>query len=316
MQQDTQSSTTYAPAPVPIQERVTEYWHEAREKVKWIWRRHPMLIVGAIVLAIMGLMAILAPVLWTVDPTDVDPPNRLAEPGTNITSDGETRNAWFGTDFVGRDVYSRVIYGSRISLAVGFAVGALTAISAAILGLVAGYFNVFDLIIMRIMDAIMSIPNILLAIALVSIVGGNVAIVIFAIWFVVFPRAVRVVRSSVLSLREEVYVEAARAIGAKTPRILFRHVFPGTIAPLMVTGTLIVAGAILTEAILSFLGAGIDPETPAWGSMMADGRRTISQALWVVGIPGGFLTVTVLAINVMGDNLRDMLDPKLSRSEG
>lgn len=307
MQQDIQSPETYVPAPPSVQDRLEVYWQAAVDKTQWTWRRHPMFIVGFIVLVIMGLLAVLAPVLGTVDPTAVDPPNRLKEPSAAY---------WFGTDFVGRDVYSRVIYGARISLAVGFAVGALTALSAAILGLIAGYFNIADLILMRIMDAIMSIPNILLAIALVSIVGGNVAIVIFAIWFVVFPRAVRVVRSSVLSLREEVYVEAARAIGAKTPRILFRHVFPGTIAPLMVTGTLIVAGAILTEAILSFLGAGIDPETPAWGSMMADGRRTISQALWVVGIPGGFLTVTVLAINVMGDNLRDMLDPKLSRSAG
>jgi peptide/nickel transport system permease protein len=275
-----------------------------------------MLIVGMAVLIFMGLMAILAPILFTMDPTAVDPPNRLAEPGSVITDEGVSHRAWFGTDFVGRDVYSRVVYGARISLAVGFAVGALTAISAAVLGLLAGYFGVVDLILMRIMDAIMSIPNILLAIALVSIVGGSVPIVIFAIWFVVFPRAVRVVRSSVLSLREEVYVEAARAIGAKTPRILIKHVFPGTVAPLIVTATLIVAGAILTEAILSFLGAGIDPETPAWGSMMADGRRTISQAIWVVGIPGGFLTLTVLAINTIGDNLRDMLDPKLSRSEG
>ena len=307
MQQNIQTPPTFVPAPPSVQDRLSLLRQAAVAKYKWTWRRHPMFIVGLAVLVFMGLLAVLAPVLWTVDPTGVDPPNRLKEPG------GEY---WFGTDFVGRDVYSRVIYGARISLLVGFSVGALTAVSAAILGLIAGYFNLADLILMRIMDAIMSIPNILLAIALVSIVGGNVAIVIFAIWFVVFPRAVRVVRSSVLSLREEVYVEAARAIGARTPRILIRHVFPGTIAPLMVTGTLIVAGAILTEAILSFLGAGIDPETPAWGSMMADGRRTISQALWVVGIPGGFLTVTVLAINVMGDNLRDMLDPKLSRSEG
>lgn len=312
--QDTQTPQ-FAPAPPSIQNRAGDAWQAAKDKYRWTWRRHPMLVVGLAVLTIMGLMAILAPVLWTVDPTAVDPPNRLAEPGTDIVNDEGTRNAWFGTDFVGRDVYSRTIYGSRISLAVGFAVGALTAISAAVLGLLAGYFNIVDLILMRVMDAIMSIPNILLAIALVSIVGGSVPIVIFAIWFVVFPRAVRVVRSSVLSLREEVYVEAARAIGAKTPRILFKHVFPGTIAPLIVTATLIVAGAILTEAILSFLGAGIDPETPAWGSMMADGRRTISQAIWVVGIPGGFLTLTVLAINVIGDNLRDMLDPKLSRSE-
>jgi len=316
MQGDTQTPQTYAPAPPSIAEKAASFWQGTKDKYRWTWRRHPMLIVGLVVLILMGLMAILAPVLFTVDPTAVDPPNRLAEPGEVITDEGVSRRAWFGTDFVGRDVYSRVVYGARISLAVGFSVGALTAISAAFLGLLAGYFSLVDLVLMRIMDAIMSIPNILLAIALVSIVGGSVPIVIFAIWFVVFPRAVRVVRSSVLSLREEVYVEAARAIGAKTPRILIKHVFPGTVAPLIVTATLIVAGAILTEAILSFLGAGIDPETPAWGSMMADGRRTISQAIWVVGIPGGFLTLTVLAINTIGDNLRDMLDPKLSRSEG
>jgi peptide/nickel transport system permease protein len=316
MQQDMQSPQTYAPTPPSVMEKAANFWQASKDKYFWIWRRHPMFIVGMVVLIIMGLMAILAPFLWTVDPTAVDPPNRLAAPGDVITDEGVSRRAWFGTDFIGRDVYSRVVYGARISLAVGFAVGALTAISAAVLGLLAGYFGIVDLILMRIMDAIMSIPNILLAIALVSMVGGSVPIVIFAIWFVVFPRAVRVVRSSVLSLREEVYVEAARAIGAKTPRILIKHVFPGTVAPLIVTATLIVAGAILTEAILSFLGAGIDPETPAWGSMMADGRRTISKAIWVVGIPGGFLTLTVLAINIIGDNLRDMLDPKLSRSEG
>jgi len=316
MQQDMQAPQTYAPdRPSPL-ERAAEFWQGVKDKYRYVWRRHPMLIIGLSVLMLMGAMAIFAPFLWTMDPTAVDPPNRLAEPGQVITDEGVSHRAWFGTDFVGRDVYSRVVYGARVSLAIGFAVGALTAVSAAVLGLLAGYFGIVDLILMRIMDAIMSIPNILLAIALVSIVGGSVPIVIFAIWFVVFPRAVRVVRSSVLSLREEVYVEAARAIGAKTPRILIKHVFPGTVAPLIVTATLIVAGAILTEAILSFLGAGIDPETPAWGSMMADGRRTISKAIWVVGIPGGFLTLTVLAINVIGDNLRDMLDPKLSRSEG
>jgi len=284
---------------------ITTHWRSFLVKLEWTKRRHPMLLIGIAILIFMALLAIFAPVLWTIDPTAVDPRNRLNAPGPNW---------WFGTDFIGRDVWSRTIYGTRVSLAVGFAVGAMSAVTAAFFGLIAGYFNTVDLIVMRIMDAIMSIPHILLAIALVSMVGGSVPIVIFAIWFVTFPRAVRVVRSSVLSLREEVYVEAARAIGAKTPRILWFHVLPGTIAPLMVTGTLIIAGAILTEAILSFLGAGIDPETPAWGSMMADGRRTISMAIWVVGIPGGFLTLTVLGINMIGDNLRDILDPKLSRS--
>ena len=269
------------------------------------FRKHKGALVGMFVFMLITFCVFIGPFIYDVDPNAINFRERNLGPSLSHP---------FGTDNIGHDTLAQMLAGGRVSLAVGFAVGALSAVTAAFFGLLAGYFNTFDLIIMRIMDAIMSIPHILLAIALVSMVGGSVPIVIFAIWFVTFPRAVRVVRSSVLSLREEVYVEAARAIGAKTPRILWFHVLPGTIAPLMVTGTLIIAGSILTEAILSFLGAGIDPETPAWGSMMADGRRTISMAMWVVGIPGGFLTLTVLGINMIGDNLRDILDPKLSRS--
>ena len=277
-----------------------------KARARRLWRRHPTMVGGLVFVTLMVLMAALAPFLFTDNPKEIEPPNRIMAPsGDN----------WFGTDFLGRDVYSRTVYGARISLLVGATVGGIVAVSASVIGLLAGYFRRFDMIIMRVMDGIMSIPGILLAIALVSISGGSVQNVIMALSVVSAPRGVRVVRSSVLSLREEVYVEAARAIGARTPRILFLHVFPGTVAPLIVLATLIAAGAILTEAILSFLGAGTPPEIPSWGTMMAEGKRTISQAIWVLGFPGLFLTCTVLAINVIGDNLRDILDPKLSRSE-
>ncbi len=271
-----------------------------------IRKRHPLMVVGFAILGAMVFIAIAAPILNTVDPIHVNPIDRLHPPNSK---------EWFGTDFVGRDVWSRTLYGSRISLIVGASVAAIVAVVASVIGLLAGYFRAFDMVIMRIMDGIMSIPDILLAIALTSIVGGSVYIVIGAITLVTAPRGVRVVRSAVLSLREAQYVEAARAIGAKTPRILILHIFPGTVAPLIVLVTLVGAGAILVEAILSFLGAGTPPEIPSWGTMMAEGRRTISQAMWVIGFPGLFLTVTVLAVNTIGDNLRDMLDPKLSRGE-
>ena len=289
------------PERTPWEERLTSLKATNRR----LWRKHPTLYVGIGVLILMVLMAFLAPFLFTEDPIRVHPPERLQSPN------GEH---WFGTDFLGRDVWSRAVYGSRISLTVGASVAALSAVTATLLGLFAGYQRLADELIMRLMDALMSIPNILLAIALVSITGGNVPIVIGAITVTVAPRAVRVVRSSVLSLKETVYVDAARAIGASTPRIIFRHVMPGTIAPVIVIATIIGAGAIVLEAVLSFLGAGIPPEIPSWGTMMAEGRRTISQAMWVVGFPGMFLTFTVLSVNIIGDNLRDILDPKLRRS--
>lgn len=302
-----QQNKAQAPTGVVVEERTA--W-SARRKAMWkglrrLWRRHPLMFVGMFVLLCMAAMAIFAPLLFTSDPLKVDPPNRLLSP---------RGDHWFGTDFVGRDVYSRAIYGSRISLAVGASVGLISAAIASLIGLFAGYWRPFDNIIMRVMDGIMSIPDILLAIALVSIVGGSVQNVIFALTFVVTPRAVRVVRSQVLTLKEAVYVEAARSIGARMPRIVFIHIFPGTIASIIVIATIIGAGAIVVEAVLSFLGAGTPPEIPSWGTMMAEGRRTISQAMWVVGFPGLFLTLTVLSVNIIGDNLRDILDPRLRRS--
>ncbi|MBM3944427.1 MAG: ABC transporter permease [SAR202 cluster bacterium] len=290
---------------VPERSVWADRWKSTRKTLRRLWRKHPMLYVGVFFLSIMVLMAILAPFLNTVDPIKVAPANRLLPP---------SGDHWFGTDFVGRDVWSRAVYGARNSLSIGAAVALASAASAGIIGLFAGYSRKFDEVIMRIMDALMSIPNILLAIALVSIAGGSIPNVIGAITLTVAPRAVRVIRSQVLSLKEAVYVDAARAIGAKTSRIVFLHVFPGTIAPMIVTATIIGAGAIVVEAVLSFLGAGPPPEIPSWGTMMADGRRTISQAMWVVGFPGMFLTITVLSVNIIGDNLRDILDPKLRRS--
>ena len=270
-----------------------------------IARRHPTMIVGMVIIVLMGLIAIFAPFLFTEDPTGGRAKNRLQPPSSEH---------WFGTDFVGRDVWSRTLYGARISLLVGVSVGLLASAVATIVGLFAGYFRTFDMVVMRVMDGIMAIPGVLLAIALVSITGASLQNVIFALTFVEGPHSVRIVRSAVLSLREEEYVDAARAIGAGTPRILLQHITPGIVAPLIVIATIIGAGAILAEATLSFLGAGTPPEIPAWGNMMAEGRRALSLAIWAVAFPGAFLTLTVLGVNVVGDNLRDMLDPKLSRS--
>ena len=267
-------------------------------------RRYPTTAIGLVVIFLIVLMGLLAPVLFTVDPREVDPVNRLLSPsGTN----------WFGTDFIGRDVYARTLYGSRISLLVGFIVAATSTTAAVVLGLLTGYFRRVDTIVMRFMDGLMAIPIILLAIAMMATLGGSVQNVIIALSVVETPRMVRIVRASVLSLREQMYVDAALSIGASTPRILFRHIFPGTIAPVIVQATFICADAILIEAGLSFLGAGTPPEIPSWGTMMAEGRKAISQAIWVIGIPGMFLTITVLAINLAGDGLRDILDPKLAR---
>jgi peptide/nickel transport system permease protein len=259
---------------------------------------------GIAVVVIMTIISLMAPLLFTDDPYKGWPPDRLQPPSAEH---------WFGTDFIGRDVYSRAVYGGRISILVGFSVAAISIGAAMLIGLLSGYFKIVDAIVMRIMDGIMSVPIILLAIALMALLGGSVQNVIFGLSFVVMPRAARVMRASVLTLKEEMFVEAARSIGASTFRILFRHILPNALAPMIVIGTFICAEAILIEAILSFLGAGTPPETPSWGTMMAEARRAISVAVWVIGFPGLFLSITVLGINLAGDGLRDLLDPKLAR---
>jgi peptide/nickel transport system permease protein len=293
----------------------------ASTKRKSLWLlaiRNPSVIVGGAILLVMLVIAILAPFLGTVDPTRIDPAARNKKPDTEITyrlDNGQTakRVAIFGTDSLGRDVYSRVIYGTRVSLAVGIAVSLFAVAIGTMIGLVSGYVRWLDGIIMRIMDGLMAIPGILLAIALVSIWRAGLITVIFAIVVPDVPRVVRLVRSIVLTVREEPYVEGAVSVGTPTWVLMFRHILPNTIAPLIVQGTFIAAAAILAEAALSFLGIGIPPEIPSWGNIMAEGRTLFRVFPHNIFYPGIFLAFTVLAINIMGDGLRDTLDPKMSK---
>ena len=273
-------------------------------------KRNPTMVAGIAIVVFFGLVALFADLLWTRDPLDIDAHARFVEP---FDTDREGIRHWFGTDQIGRDVWSRVIFGTRISLFVAFAVAAITMIAASFIGLIAGYYRKVDAIVMRFMDGLMSIPSLLLAIALMALLGGSIQNVLIAISVTDTPRAVRIVRASVLSLREQMFVDAAKAIGVPPWRILMLHIWPNTFAPLIVTGTFIAAAAVLTEANLSFLGAGADPETPSWGTVMADGRHYISRAVWITMIPGFFLTGLVLGVNLAGDGLRDNLDPKLRR---
>ncbi len=293
----------------------------ASTKRKSLWLvalRNPMVIIGGSILLVMLAIAILAPLLGTVDPTRIDPASRNKKPGTEITmrlDDGQTvkRIAIMGTDSLGRDVYSRVIYGTRVSLAVGAAVAVISIAIGVVIGLISGYIRWLDGIIMRIMDGLMAIPGILLAIAMVSIWRAGLITVIFAIVVPDVPRVVRLVRSIVLTVREEPYVEGAISVGTPTWILMFRHILPNTVAPLIVQGTFLAASAILVEAALSFLGIGIPPEIPSWGNIMAEGRTLFRVFPHNIFYPGIFLAFTVLAINIMGDGLRDTLDPKMSK---
>ena len=293
----------------------------ASTKRKSLWAaaiRNTSVIFGGSILLFMVIIAVLAPYLGTVDPTRIDPAARNKKPGAEVTmrlDDGTSvkRTAIMGTDSLGRDVYSRVLYGTRVSLAIGIAVPLIAVSIGLVLGLVAGYIRWADGIIMRIMDGLMAIPGILLAIALVSIWRAGLITVIFAIVVPDVPRVVRLVRSVVLTVREEPYVEGAISVGTPTWTLMFRHILPNTIAPLIVQGTFIAASAILAEAILSFLGIGIPPEIPSWGNIMAEGRTLFRVFPHNILYPGIFLAFTVLAINIMGDGLRDTLDPKMSK---
>jgi peptide/nickel transport system permease protein len=260
--------------------------------------RHPTFLVGSVALAAVALAGILANLLWTNDPQLMRPAERLRPPSAAW---------WFGSDQFGRDVYTRTLYGSRVSLAVGAAVAAGSLVIGTALGLVIGFYRRLDATIMRVMDGLMAIPAILLALALMALMRGSVRNVIVALVVPEIPRVVRLVRASVLSLREQVMVEAARALGAGTPRILLRYVLPALVTPLIVQGTYIAASAILLEAYLSFLGAGTPPHIPSWGNMMAEARPYVQLAFWIILFPGLFLALTVLAINLVGDGLRDLL---------
>jgi peptide/nickel transport system permease protein len=274
--------------------------------------------IGGAVLVLLVLVSLLAPWLGTIEPTLIDPVNRDLLPGAHaevMLLTGETFDHTFlmGSDSYGRDIYSRVLYGGRVSLVVGIAVAALSLCFGLIIGLAAGYLRTVDAVVMRAMDGLMAIPGILLAIALVALWRASVWTVIVAITVPEVPRVVRLVRSLVLSIREEPYVEAAVSVGTRTVPMLYRHVLPNTVAPLIVQGTYICASAILVEAILSFLGVGLPTDIPTWGNIMAEGRLQFQQFPHNVLFPGIFLALTVLAVNMLGDGLRDTLDPRFSK---
>jgi peptide/nickel transport system permease protein len=264
--------------------------------------RHPTLVIGALLLVLMIFLALLAPYLHTQDPTALAPARR-----TRFPSEAN----WFGTDMLGRDVYSRVIFGTRVSLTVGFSVAIFASLLGTAIGLFAGYVRKMDGIIMRLLDGLMSIPPILLAIALMALTRASIQNVIIAISISEFPRVARLIRSVVLSLREQPYVEAAVTVGTKSFSIIWRHILPNTLAPLLVQGTFICASAMITEATLSFIGAGTPPIFPSWGNIMAEGRALWQVRPYIVFFPAIFLSVTVLAVNLLGDGLRDALDPRL-----
>ncbi len=273
-------------------------------------------LAGSVILAVIFLIGLTAPFLGTRDPSEIDPISRNKRPGAVRVltgADGQQRSTtyWMGTDSLGRDIYSRVLYGARVSMLVGISVALISIAAGLVIGLLAGYIRWLDGFVMRIMDGLMAVPAILLAIALVSLSTAGLRAVILAIVIPEVPRVVRLVRSVVLSIREEPYVEAAIALGARTVPLIVRHVLPNALAPLIVQATYVCASAIVIEAILSFLGVGIPPQTPTWGNIMAEGRSLFRVFPHNILFPGIFLAATVLAVNIMGDGLRDSLDPRL-----
>ncbi|MEI6116979.1 MAG: ABC transporter permease [Burkholderiales bacterium] len=272
--------------------------------VRNLIRRHPGIAVGGFVLLVLVGIALFAPWLGTIDPTEISPVRRTRPPGAQY---------WFGTDLLGRDVYSRVLYGARVSLTVGFSVALLSSVIGTIIGLAAGFNRVIDAVVMRIIDGLMSIPTILLAIALIALTRASMQNVIIAITIAEIPRVVRLIRGLSLSLREQPYVESAVASGAGPLRIIFRHIFPNTIAALTVQVTYICGLAILAEASLSFIGAGVPPSVPSWGNIMAEGRALWQIKPYLIAFPALFLSVTLLSINMLGDGLRDAIDPRMAK---
>lgn len=259
--------------------------------------------VGGGLLMLLIILALAAP-LYAGDPLNMDPFKRLQPPSAD---------AWFGTDNLGRDVFARTMYGAQVSLLVGLISAAGAALGGVLIGLISGYVRAFDNIVMRVMDGLMSIPTILLAIALISLTGPGTGILIFAITVPQMPSVTRLVRSLALSVRCRPYVEAALSGGARLPKVLWRHILPSTIPPLMVQSAIVCADAILTEAALSFLGVGVPPEIPSWGNMISSSRLYLAIAPMTVFAPGIGLAITVLAVNLLGDGLRDLFDPRAKR---
>jgi peptide/nickel transport system permease protein len=274
------------------------------QRVREIVFSSPLVTIAAFLVLAVVLSAILAPWIVPHDPVRLTPSERLKPPGDVF---------WLGTDAFGRDLFSRIIYGGQISLVVGVAAAVAAVALGLLFGLLAGYIRWVDAVLMRAVDGLMAIPSILLAIAIVSLWGASLWTVLFAITIPEVPRVVRLVRSIVLSAREEPYVEAAIAAGTPTWLIMRRHLVPNTVAPLIIQGTYICASAILTEAILSFLGAGISPETPSWGNIMAEGRIYFQINPGIVLWPGLVVSVAILSINLLGDAVRDALDPRMAK---
>jgi peptide/nickel transport system permease protein len=275
----------------------------ARSRTWRFLRRNPTMVVGLVILGAMLLAALAAP--WIAgDPYSMKPVQRFKPPSDTL---------WFGTDNLGRDVYARTIYGARVSLAVGLIVALVAVSIGLVIGLLAGFFRPVEVLIMRLMDGLMAIPAILLAIALISLFKGSVGVVIIAIVIPEVPRVARLVRAVVLTTREQPYIEAAIASGTRVRKILWRHILPSTFPPLIVQATYICASAILIEAGLSFLGAGTPPEIPTWGNMIASSRVYLARAPWTVFCPGLALALVVLSVNLVGDGLRDRLDPRIAR---
>lgn len=278
---------------------------EARQP-RWLRfaKRHPMLVVGLVLLLVMVVLAVFAPWLTSYDPTEMNVIERLKPASAAHV---------FGTDAMGRDIFSRTLHGARVSLLVGFCVALLSVAIGVVIGTVAGFSRWIDAVVMRIMDGMMAIPGILLAVALMTLIQASVQTVIIAIALPEIPRVVRLVRALVLTIREQPYIQAAEAMGTRLPWILARHVIPNLLTPLIVQASFICASAMIFEAYLSFLGAGTPPEVPSWGNIMADGRSVVQLAFGVILYPGLFLGLTVLAVNLIGDGLRDLLDPRIAR---
>ncbi len=266
--------------------------------------RHPAVATGGVVLALLVAAAVLAPWLGTVDPQAISPLSRLKPPSST---------AWFGSDMVGRDLYSRTLYGARLSLVVGLSVALLATVIGLAIGVLAGFVRGFDAVAMRVMDGMMAIPSILLAVALIALTGASLKNVIIAITVSEVPRVARLVRGVVLQLKASPFVEAALVVGTRFPALLWRHILPNAAAPLLVQASYMFASAILVEAALSFIGAGSPPSLPSWGNLIAEGRTVFQIAPHIVFFPGLALALTVLAVNLLGDGLRDVLDPRFQR---
>ncbi len=275
-----------------------------RGRVGMFILRYPTIAVGGFMVSLFVLMAIFAPLLGTVDPTALAPAKRTRPPSADY---------WFGSDMLGRDVYSRVLYGARISLIVGFSVAICAASVGLFIGLVSGFIRSVDAVVMRIMDGMMSIPSILLAIAMMALTRASVENVIIAITIADVPRVSRLVRGVVLTLREQPYVEAAIASGTRLPMIIIKHILPNTLAPVLVQATFLCASAMIAEATLSFIGAGTPPIIPSWGNIMAEGRALWQVKPYIVFFPAVFLSITVLSVNLLGDGMRDALDPRMAK---